>query len=312
MRCAWLLLITLCLGCQNTPDELAFGTTEYDIIRLTATANEPISLVAVREGQLVEAGSVLIQQDSYRAQEQLNQASAQLHLAQSVLDELTRGSRKQSIAAALAELNAARSKALVANKQAARAKTLFERHLLSQSELDSLMSERERASDQQTVAQKNVELLQEGSRIEQIAQAQARVDAAASQVNVQRRQLEDLTLKAPVAGRIDDLPYIVGERVNSGALVVSLLAGKQAYARIYVPQNKRATLKIGDSLFLNISGYTASIQGKIRSIADEPAFTPYFALNQKERSRLVYLTEVELADSIEKIPAGLPVQWIAP
>lgn len=131
MRCAWLLLIALFLGCKNTPDEIAFGTTEYDIIRLTSTANEPISLVSVREGQFVEAGSVLIQQDSYRAQELLNQANAQLRLAQSVLDELTRGNRKQSIAAALAVLNATRSKALVANKQAARAKTLFERHRTS-------------------------------------------------------------------------------------------------------------------------------------------------------------------------------------
>jgi HlyD family secretion protein len=54
------------------------------------------------------------------------------------------------------------------------------------------------------------------------------------------------------------------------------------------------------------------MQGKIRSIANEPAFTPYFALNQKERSRLVYLAEIELAKTENKIPAGLPVQWVMP
>jgi HlyD family secretion protein len=312
MRRAWLLIIALSFGCQNRPNEIAFGTTEYDVIRLIATASETIFAIPVHEGQMVAAGTVLIQLDTRRAQQQLKHAQAQLHLATSVLDELTRGNRKQSIAAAQAELAAARSYALNSAKQAARAQALRASNTLSQSDFETIMTERDRTAAQLVMAQKNLELLQEGSRHEQLIQAQTQVDAAATLVELQRQLLDELTIKAPVDGQIDDLPYQVGERVSAGALLGSLLKGEQAYVRMYVPEQQRAALKIGDELALQVSGIEKTIQGRIRSIANEPAFTPFFALNQKERSRLVYLTEIELAKTEIKIPAGLPVQWVAP
>ncbi|HEY6527826.1 MAG TPA: HlyD family efflux transporter periplasmic adaptor subunit [Cellvibrionaceae bacterium] len=312
MRNAWLLAIIFSLGCQNHPDEAAFGTTEYDVIRLTSTASETISAIPVHEGQMVAAGTVLIQLDTRRAEKQLKQAQAQLHLAESVLDELTRGNRKQTIAAAQAELTAARAHAHNSDKQAARAQALRASNALSLSDFETIISERDRTAAQLIMAQKNLELLQEGNRSEQLTQAQAQVDAAAAQLELQRQFMNELTIKAPADGQIDDLPYHVGERVFTGALLGSLLKGEQAYGRMYIPEQHRAALKIGDELMLHINGIEKPMQGKIRSIANEPAFTPYFALNQKERSRLVYLTEIELAQTENKIPAGLPVQWIMP
>lgn len=306
----WLLLSIVCTGCQNPPEEIAFGLTQNDVIRLTATAAEPISNIAVTEGQFVTAGTQLMQLDPFKAQEQFNLAQAQLQMAQSVLDELMRGNRKQSIAAAQAQLNAASVKAEEAHKQALRAKTLFAQRLISQSEQDRAASEWAQMQQARSAAQENVDLLHEGSRSEHIAQAKAKVASAQAQVNLQKRLLEDLAIKAPTDGFIDDLPYLVGERVNTGALLVSLSSGKQAFARLYVPQNKRASIKINDEIKLTVSGFNTPIIGKIRRIADEPAFTPFYALNQKERSRLVYLTEAEFINLKEKIPAGLTVQWV--
>lgn len=308
----WLLLVLFCFGCQNNSDEIAFGTTEYDLIRLTATANEVITAIPVQEGQWVKAGTLLVQQDSKRAEEQLRLAKAQWQEAQAVLAELTQGPRDQTVAAAAAQVQDARARARNAQAQAARANTLAQTKMLSQSELDRLSSERARAEAQLAAAVQNLQLLQAGSRDEQLAQARARVAAAAASVELQRQRLAELSLSAPSDGQVDQLPYHVGERVASGALLTTLLQGEQAYARLYIPEQQRAQLNVGAPIWLRISGFDQPIQGKIKSIAQEPAFTPYFALNQKERARLVYLTKVSLPPGDKKIPAGLPVQWVMP
>jgi HlyD family secretion protein len=49
----------------------------------------------------------------------------------------------------------------------------------------------------------------------------------------------------------------------------------------------------------------------VRRISSEPAFTPYFSLTEHDRSRLSYLTELELEDTAaQKLPAGIPLQVI--
>ncbi|HMU67469.1 MAG TPA: HlyD family secretion protein, partial [Cellvibrionaceae bacterium] len=117
-------------------------------------------------------------------------------------------------------------------------------------------------------------------------QGRARVAAAAAAVELQRQRLAELSITAPSDGQVDALPYRVGERVAPGALLGTLLQGEQAYGRLYIPEQQRANLAIGDSLTLHISGLAQPVQGIVRSIAQEAAFTPYFALNQKERRPL--------------------------
>lgn len=309
---AWLLCLVVCAGCQSHSDEIAFGTTEYDLIRLTAPASEIISAVPVQKGQWVQAGTLLVQLDTQRAQEQVRLAEAQWQEAEAVLAELTQGPRTQAIAAAQAQVQDASAKARNAAAQAARANALAKANMLSLSERDSAHSEQARAEAQRSAAEENLKLLQAGSRDEQLAQGRARLAAAASTLALQRQRLAELTLSAPSDGQVDELPYRVGERVARGALLATLLQGDQAYARLYIPQQQRASLAPGAALQLRISGYEQPLQGTVRSIAQAPAFTPYFALNQKERARLVYLTEVSLPPGDKKIPAGLSVQWERP
>ena len=116
--------------------------------------------------------------------------------------------------------------------------------MLSLSERDSAHSEQARAEAQRSAAEENLKLLQAGSRDEQLAQG-ARLAAAASTLALQRQRLAELTLSAPSDGQVDELPYRVGERVARGALLATLLQGDQAYARLYIPQQQRASLALG-------------------------------------------------------------------
>ena len=56
-------------------------------------------------------------------------------------------------------------------------------------------------------------------------------------------------------------------------------------------------------------GVPAAQAGRVRFIAKEASFTPYFALTQKDRGNLVFVAEVDLTDAAARnLPVGIPVE----
>lgn len=145
-------------------------------------------------------------------------------------------------------------------------------------------------------------------RQEDIQQAQAALDAAAAELDLARQLLEDLSITATRSGRLDSLPFNLGERVPANAVVVAIQADKAAYARVYIPAPAMAKLTIGMQLKVHVDGQAQPFTGTLRWLSKEPAFTPYYALNQQDRSRLVYLAEFDLDDRAQSLPTGIPAQ----
>ena len=93
-----------------------------------------------------------------------------------------------------------------------------------------------------------------------------------------------------------------------GSPVAITLASNSPFARVYIPEPFRARIEEGDTLTVRIDGVAEKWQGSVRWIAKDATFTPYYALNAEERSRLMYLAEVQLPDAAADLPSGLPVQ----
>jgi HlyD family secretion protein len=81
------------------------------------------------------------------------------------------------------------------------------------------------------------------------------------------------------------------------------------YARVYVPEPLRTRFMAGTRVEISVDGEAQTFQGTVRYVSAEASFTPYYALTQKDRSRLSYLAEVTLGDpEAARLPAGVPVQ----
>jgi HlyD family secretion protein len=77
---------------------------------------------------------------------------------------------------------------------------------------------------------------------------------------------------------------------------------------LFVPASQRNRVAIGDELTITVEGIATSFTGKVRSIASDPGFTPYYALTGDDASRLVYRAEVLLqGEAASRLPAGLPL-----
>nr|WP_321249674.1 hypothetical protein [uncultured Ruegeria sp.] len=87
-----------------------------------------------------------------------------------------------------------------------------------------------------------------------------------------------------------------------------MVTGRIPYARVYVPEPHRVNLRPGDTLEVRVDGLADPLDGVIRWISDDSSFTPYYGLNKDDRTRLVYLAEIDLPTAALDLPAGVPVQ----
>jgi HlyD family secretion protein len=310
MRAEWIggLLAALALAaCAKEEPQALVGTLEWDRIAVTAELAEPVMRWAVAEGDKVEAGAVLLELDPRRQDARIAEARGNLMMSEGRLAELTHGARIETIDAARANLASAHAAETDAEVEYARTAEVRKRELVAQSQLDQALATRNqrRAATQALEAQ--LRELTHGTRPEQVEQAAAAVDGARATLNGLELTRERLTVRAPRAGRVDALPFRVGDQPAVGAELVSMLVGDAPYARVFVPAPRRAELKVGDRFEVRIQGVAEPFTAKLRSIRSEPSFTPYYALAGDDASRLVYRTELLLEGATAAdLPAGLP------
>lgn len=304
-----LLALALLTACARSGGAPAVGTIERHRFEIAATAAEQVMALPVQEGRAVHAGEVVAQLDDRLLNADRAAVAAQVEQARQRYQELRNGARREQLAEAQAQLAAATAQRDQANKDYARAAQLLERGLIAQSQVDQQLQLRDSSAANVRAAQSALDLLNAGTRSEQLAQAAAALRSASEQLRQQDVLLERLKLRAPVDGVIEALPYRLGERPPLGAPVVIMLASGVPYARVYVSEPQRAGLRAGAQLQVHVDGIARPFAGQLRYIAGEASFTPYFSLTQRDRSRLAYVAEIDLPEAAAReLPVGVPVE----
>jgi HlyD family secretion protein len=308
-RQALIVIAALALVACGGDDDALLGTLERDRVELVAEAQEPIIEVAVREGDAVTQGQLLLKLDPAAVNAQLAQARATASQAERRLAELVGGPRREQILEARALLGGATAGATAASSEFTRIEKLVGERMLPVSELDRQRASRDEALANERAAKQRLAELERGTRTEVVEQAAAAVEGARAQLGGVELSLARHTVRAPRAGVIDALPYKQGERPPRGAPVAVLLAAGQPYARVFIPEPKRASVKAGSPATVRIDGTDHDWRGVLRYVSSDAAFTPYYALNERDRSRLSFLAEVVLTDpEAAALPTGMPVE----
>ncbi|MBS0430942.1 MAG: HlyD family efflux transporter periplasmic adaptor subunit [Proteobacteria bacterium] len=293
-------------ACSKSPPQ-ALGTLEYDRVELPSPAAERVVAIDAREGQRVQAGQMLLKLDPAHTQAQLDAALAQVQQQREVLRELQAGPRAEDIDKARANLAAAQAGAREARAYYNRLLPLKGKEFVAAADLDRARAAAGNADGQVDAARAALDELLHGSRPEVIAQAQAALAAAQANAQAQRVLLGKLDVVAPRDGIVDSIPYKLGDQAPVGAPLAILLAGDAPYARIYVPEQQRANVRVGDAVAVHVDGRDQALRGRVRMIRSEPVFTPYYALIGDDAARLSYIAEITLGADAANLPAGLPL-----
>ncbi|NBB92836.1 MAG: HlyD family efflux transporter periplasmic adaptor subunit [Gammaproteobacteria bacterium] len=305
------LMLLVLAGCNGNDEYPVVGTLERDRMALVAEMAEPVTGVHVREGQQVEVGEVLMEQDPRRAEADLARLEAAADRMRRRLDELLRGPRQEAIDEARARLVAAESALRTARDEMQRIERLRDRSLASESQLDSARNTRDQAQGEFDAARAALAALVEGTTAEELDQARAAVREAEAALERQRLTLERLTITAPRAARVESLPFELGETPRPGESLVLLRAVDQPpYARVYVPAELHGQFRPGARVRVRVDGH-GDKPGRVRYIATDAAYTPYFALTEHDAGRLSYLAEIDLEEAGE-LPSGIPVRAVVP
>ena len=311
MRRILLVTAVVLAGCQPGDEAVMLGTLERDRLELVAEAHEPIVELLVREGDRVEAGALLLRLDPAVMDARLSQARAELARARAVLAEAVSGPRREQILAARAALAGEQARLEAASREFDRVEALVRKDLLPQAELDRQRAARDGALAGRDAAREQLRELEQGTRSEVLDQAQAALQAAEAQVAGLDLSRARLDLRAPRDGLVEALPYELGERPPAGAPVLVMLADGPPYARVFVPEPLRASVAPGTPMTVRLDGSGRAWQARVRYVSADAAFTPYYALNERDRSRLSYLAEADLVEAdAASLPTGMPVEAI--
>lgn len=284
------------------------GELTSDRIELTAETNEPITSILVSEGEPVTAGQVLIEQDARRAAARLSEAEAVLGQAQARLDELVRGPRSELIEGARANVEGATQEREFRQSELERMREVHARGLASPEALDQAQAALDAAQATHKLRVAQLEELLAGTTVEELAQAEQAVRQAAARRDAAAVDLDRHTLRSPVDGIADARLFELGERPNPGQPIFIVLGGQQTYARVFVPEEVRVDISAGTKARVHVDGLAEPLAGRVRWVSSDAAFTPYYALTERDRSRLTYVAKVDITEEHTRLPDGVPVE----
>jgi len=122
------------------------------------------------------------------------------------------------------------------------------------------------------------------------------------------KRLDELTLRAHLAGVVDQVAFEEGERVPAGGVVAVVLADEKPWVRVWLPARAVARTSPGSAAQVEIEGLRGQLEGRVLDISREPEFTPHYALTERESAHLVYETRVEIEDAPPELRPGLPAR----
>ena len=211
-----------------------------------------ITRIAVKEGDIVAAGTPLAYLDSRELEASLNELRARRSQAVARLKEMQAGPRSETIAAAKARVKDLNEQLELASLKSQRRESLYTEGAISREQLDENVSNRQAIQARLESAQSQVDELLAGTRSEQIEAQQSSVRQIDASITKLKIQLEKNVLKAPFSAIVARKLIDEGTVVDANQPVMRLVENKALEARIGVPVNINDRVSIGSKQQLNI------------------------------------------------------------
>jgi len=284
------------------------------------------------EGQLLEAKADLEKMEKGSRPEEVEQARARAQSAEAALAESQTGARKEDIAAAEERLAALQAQLDKAKLDADRARKLLAENAIAQAEGDAADSALRSAQGQRNAqaqvlaqlrngsrseeiaqaaakkreAEANAKLVVAGPRVEDIAAAAARVKAAQGRLDQVNYLLDELTIRASRAARVETLDLRPGDLLAPNAPAARLFEEGELYVRIYVPETEIGHIRVGQKVPIGVDSFPGRrFTGTVEWISDIGEYSPRNLQTADERADQVFATRIALREGADDLRAGM-------
>ena len=356
---ALLLLGLLAYSKSGRQPLIVSGFIEADEIRLGSRIGGRVKEVRVEEGQEVSAGEVLVVLEEYDLEEKKAEAAANLQARQADLGRLREGFRKEEIAQAgfrvrrleaklellkigprKEEIAAAKARLDLAAAQLKRAQQTYDRDIrlfekatsaVTREQVDRDTEEWKVAESMEKIRSQELQLLEQGSRPEEIKEAEAewnearealrlmengyrpqeiaQAEASAAAADAAQRaidaQMAELQIVSPVVGVVEAVELQKGDLVGAGAPVLSIMDTSKLWVRAYVPA-EHLNFQLDDEVRVTVDSFPdRSFAGKITYSSRQAEFTPNNVQTPEDRSQQVFRIKVALLEGLDQLRPGV-------
>lgn len=285
-----------------------YGNVDIRQVSLGFRVGGRIAELAVDEGDSVPEGAVIARLDAAPQEAAARAAQAAVGARRATLDKLKAGPRQTEIAQARAQYNERLADLTNARLDLERAERLAPSGTVSQLVLDRAVAGEATAAARAESAKEALKLLEEGSRIEDIAAAEAELRAAEASLASARIALEDTRLKAPSDGVILSRVREAGAIVAPSDTVFTLSLTEPVWVRAYVGETNLGLIHPGMTVEL-VSDTKAGKRytGTVGYISPVAEFTPKAVETPELRTDLVYRLRIVVSDADTGLRQGMPV-----
>lgn len=236
----------------HNQDLLLQGEVDAPEVIVASKAKGRVVERLIERGDDVKSGQLIIQLDSPELMAQLRSAQATRDEAKAQLELSLHGTREESIRNLRANLAQAEAQYRNAQNDYNRNLSVAGKGYISKSELDASRRARDTGFQQVQAAKANLDEGINGDRVEQRQQYAAALRAAEENLLQIQAQSDDLQVKAPVDGEVGPIPAEVGELLNAGSPLVTLIRVPDAYFVFNLREDILAHVRKGDKVKLRV------------------------------------------------------------
>jgi len=259
------------------PAGLARANGRIEVVRVDIATKYSgrIAEVRVNEGADVQRGSILARIDATEILAQLVAARAAVHRAH------------QGIARAEGDVALREAELRLAEIELRRIVELTRTNTATPAELD------------RRTAQRDISKASLGSARVAVEDAKAATEAAEAQVTQIEAAIADMTLKAPVSGRVEYRLAQAGEVVAAGGRVLTLLDLSEVHITIFLPTSLAGRVELGSEARIVLdSAPEFVVPATVSFVAAEAQFTPKYVETVNEREKLMYRIKLHVDPQI--------------
>ena len=294
---------------QDNQEELVLqGNVDVREVSLAFRQSDRILEMLAEEGDRVQKGQVLARLDTQELKLQLQRLNAEIAAQQSTVEKLHNGTRPEEIRQAEGNLRQAQAAAEHAAGVYQRKRDIYTSIAgISQQELDNAYHDMEAKQATMSVAEAALQEAKAGPRQEDIAGAEAGLQALRNEQLRYIYLLSQYELQAPDDGVIRSRLLEAGDMASPSKPVFKLSLPGKKWVRAYVPETELGRVYEGQQARVYIDSLPGkAIDGQVGYISGTAEFTPKHVQTEELRTSLVYEVRVYVDDADNVLRLGMP------
>lgn len=284
------------------------GYVEGETIMIASPVAGRIVERKAEKGSAVAADDIVFRIDAAQQDAEISRLDAAIVTAEAQLANLQTGKRNEEQAITLAQRQEVEAALDLARAELQRATSLTTTGAAAVARWDTAQSQVKQLEARLLQIDATLHVGELGGREAEIAAARSRIEEARAALAQAKVKRDELGPRAPVAAQVENTFFDVGEWVQAGQPVVSLMPPGDVRLRFYVPETAIAGVAPGTVVRFACDGCAGPREARVTSVASQPEYTPPVIYSQSARAKLVYLVEAKPVDAAGVLRPGLPIE----